>query len=162
MQRQRRCYNPLPAPAIWTQGVPGETRPLGRRRRTSVERISLPTSSLLTHLVENNYLPLSRLPPPTRRRTRITSKEVCGTKRADKDRVRAMNLLQRVSTSAPSRRSWKISPKSRATTVNGRDITPPSIPRDQKTSVGLGNLHANDWDQRGDGWHCRGYWICQS
>ena len=109
-----------------------------------MERISPPTPPLLTCLVENSLLPLSRLLPP--RRTRTTSKEVLGAERANKDRVVAMTLLQRVSTPPLSRRRRKISLKSSATTVTGRDIMPPSVPRRQKTSVGLGDLHAGDWD----------------
>ena len=31
-----------------------------------------------------------------------------------------------------------------ATTITKRDITPTSVPRSQKTSVGLGNLYAGD------------------
>ena len=36
--------------------------------------------------------------------------------------------------------------KSTATTVTKKDIMPQSVHRNQKTSVGLGNLHAGDWD----------------
>ena len=78
MQRQRRCYNPPPAPATWTQGVPGGTGPLGKRRRT--QRISPLTPLLLTHLVENSHFPLSRLPPPTQKRTTAKTLGVVGDK----------------------------------------------------------------------------------
>ena len=37
-----------------------------------------------------------------------------------------------------------MSPKLSATTVTRRNITASIIPEDQKTSVGLGNLHAGD------------------
>ena len=144
MHRQRRCCNLSPVFATWTHGVPEGIGLPGRRRRTPVERISPPTSPLLTRLVENSPLPLSRLHLP--KRTRTTSKEVLGTKGADEDRVMAMTLLQRVSTPTPSRKKRKISLKFGATTVTRRDITLSSISKSQKTSVGLGDLHVGDWD----------------
>ena len=107
-----------------------------------MEKISPPTPPLLTRLVENSLLSFSRLLPP--RRTRTTSKEVLGVERANKDKIVAMTLLQRVSPLPPSKRRRKISLKSSATTVIGRDITPLSVPRRQKTSVGLDNLYAGD------------------
>ena len=145
-RRQRRCSNPPPVPATQTRGVPEGTSPLRRRRKTPVERISPPTPFLLTHLVENSSLPLSRLPLPIRRRTKTTSKEVLGAEGADKDRAAAMTLLQRMLTLAPSREKWKMFSKSSTTTVTGRDITPPSVSRGQKTNVSFGNIHAGDWN----------------
>ena len=53
----------------WTQGIPKGIGPLQRRRRTPVKRISPPTPPLLIYLVGNRHLPLSRLHPPTQRRT---------------------------------------------------------------------------------------------
>ena len=141
MQRQRRCCSPPLVSAIWTRGIPEGTGPPGRTRKT--QRISPLTPLLLTRLVENSPLPLSRLLPP--RRTRTTNKEVLSAEGADKARVMAMTLLQRVSTPPPSRRRRKISLKSSATTVTRRDIMRPSVPRSQKTSVGPGDLYADDW-----------------
>ena len=75
-----------------------------------------------------------------------TSKEILGAEGANEDKIVAMTLLQRVLTSTPSRKKRKISPKSNATIVTEKDITPPNISRSQKTIVGLGDLHAGDWD----------------
>ena len=146
MQRQRRYSNHLPTPAIWTQDVSKRTSLPKKRRKTSVERIYPSTPPLLTRLVGNNSLPFNRLFSPTRRRTRTTSKEVFGVEGADKDRVVAMTLLQWVSTPPLLRKKKKMSPKLSATTVTGRDITSSSVPRNQKTSISLGDLHADDWD----------------
>ena len=146
MQRQRQCSNHLLAPVIWTQDVPKGTGPPRRRRKTPVERISPPTPPLLIRLMGNSLLLLSKLPPPTQKRTRITSKEVFSAEKADKDRVVAMTLLYWLSTPQLSRRRKKMSPKSSATTVTRRDIMLPSVPKDQKTCVSLNDLHAGNWD----------------
>ena len=118
---------------------------LRKRRKTSVERISPPTPPLLTHLVGNNHLPLSRLPLPTRRRTR-TTKEVLGTV-VDGDGDEAKTPLRQVSTLLP-RRKKKISPMSNASTAEGRAILPTSVlrkgTRSQKTSGSLGNLYVDE------------------
>ena len=45
----------------------------------------------------------------------------------------------------PSREKWKMSFKSSATIITGKNIMLLSIPKKmQKTSVGFGNLHIND------------------
>ena len=147
MQKQSRCYNPPPAPATWTQGILGEAGPLRERRGIPVERISPPTPPLLTYLVGNSHLPLGRLPPPTRGRTRTTN-EVPGTAE-DGDMLVMATPLPWVSISFPQKKGGTC-PKSGAITAIRKNITPTSIlgtqRSSQKTSVGLGNLHAGDWD----------------
>ena len=139
MRRQRRCFNPSPLPATWTQSVLKGTDPLGRRRRTPVERISPPTPPLLTHLVGNRHLPLSRPSPPTRKRTTAEALGVEGDE--------AKTHLRRAS--MPSQRRRKTSPKLSASTAGRRAILPTGAlkrrNRSQKTSIGLGDLHVDDW-----------------
>ena len=117
-----------------------------KKKKTPVERISLPPLPLLARLVENSPFPLSKLLPPTQRRTRTISKEVLGAEEADKDRAAATTPLQWVLTPTPSRRKWKMFPKLSATTVIGRDITPPCVPKGQKNSIGLSGFYAGDWN----------------
>ena len=147
MRRQKRCSNPPPVPATWTRGVLEGTGPLRRRRRTSVERISPPTPLLLTRLVKNSLLLLSKL-PPTQRRTKTTN-EVPGTTENERDKVVIPTPLPRVLISFPRRmEKTGICPRLNALTIIGKDITPRSIirirKRGQKTRDGLGNLHAGD------------------
>ena len=73
MQRQRRCSNHCLIYVTETHSVLKGTGLLKRRRKTQVERISLPTPPLLTHLVGNSYYSLSRLSPSTQRRTKTTA-----------------------------------------------------------------------------------------
>ena len=143
MQWQKQFSNHLLAPTIWTQSILERTSPRRRRRGTS-ERISPPTPPLLTHLVKNSHLLLSRLSPPTPRRNRTTNK-VPGAAE-DKDRVVTPTLLSQVSISFPRRRGT--SPKSSAITAIGKDITLTSIhgirKRSPKTSDNFDNLYARD------------------
>ena len=109
-----------------------------------MEKISPPTPPLLIHLVGNS-LPLGRLPPPTRKRTRTTN-EVPGTAE-DGDRVATPTPLPRVSISFAQRKGGTC-PKLNAIIAIGKDITLTSIlgirKSSQKTSDSLGNLHAGD------------------
>ena len=120
MQRQRRCSNLLLAPTRWTQVASKNTDPRRRKRRTP-EKISPPTPFLLTHLVRNSHLLLSRLPPLTRRRTKTTNEVPAAIK--DRDKVVAATSLQQVLTPTPSKERRKTSPKSSASPIIGRDIT---------------------------------------
>ena len=146
MQKQKHCYSPLPVFVTWTQGILKGTSPPERKKKTPVERISLPTPPLLTRLIKNSSFPLSRLPPPTQRRTKTTSTEVLNAEEAVEDRIMAMIFLQWMSMPLSSRRRRETSPKSSATTVTKRNIRLPSVPKSQKTSVSLGDLHAGDLD----------------
>ena len=146
MRKQRRCSNYPPLPAIWTHSAIEEVgRQRRRRKRRTPEKISTPTPPLLTYLVGNSHLPLGRLPPPTRRRTKTTN-EVPGAAE-DGDRVATPTPLPRVSISFP-RRKGRTCLKLSAITAIGKDITPTSILEirrsSQKTSVGLGGLYAGD------------------
>ena len=147
MRRQKRCFNLPPVPATWTRGVPKGTGPLKRRRRTPVERISPLTPLLLTRLVENSPLPLSKL-LLTRRKIRTTN-EVLGVAEDKGNKVVTPTPLPRMSISF-SRRKKKTEtyPKSNALTAIGKHITPTSVlrirRRSQETSDGPGDLHAND------------------
>ena len=138
MRRQRQCSNPPPVSATWTYGIPKGTSPLRRRRKTPIKRISLPTPPLLTHLVENTHLPLSKLPPPTQRRT---SAEALGIERDE-----AKTHLQRAS--MPPQRRKKTSSKLTTSTTGRKAIMPTGVlkkrNKSQKTSIHLGNLHIND------------------
>ena len=73
---------------------------------------------------------------------KTTTKKVFGTKMA-KEFV-AMTPLQRVLIPMTSKKKGKKSPKSNTSTVIRRDTTPPSVPRKQKSSIGLGDFHTND------------------
>ena len=143
MQRQKRCCNLPPVPATWTQSVLERTKK--RMRKTLIERISPSSPPLLTHLVRNSHLPLSKLSLPIRRKTKINNK-VSG---AVEDEDRVAIPLPRVSMPASSKGKWKISPKLSVTTVIERGIIPTSAfgtqKRSQKTIISLGKLHASDW-----------------
>ena len=61
--------------------------------------------------------------------------------------VVAIAPLQWVLTPMPSRKKWKMSLKSSVITVIRRDIMLPAIfKKMQKTSIGLNDLHADDWN----------------
>ena len=112
-----------------------------------MERISPPTPPLLTRLVENSPLPLSKL-PPTQRETKTTNK-VPGAAENEKDKVVTPTPLPRVSISFPKKKHrTEIYPKLNALTAIGKDITLRSVfriqRRSQKTSDGLGKLYAGD------------------
>ena len=124
MPKQRRRCNLPPAPATWTQDVLKGTGLLKERIRIPVERISLPTPLLLTHLVGNNHFPLGRLPPPTQRRTKTTN-EVPGAAE-DRDKVVTPTTPPRVSISFPQRKKGTC-PKLSAIIAIGKNITPTSV-----------------------------------
>ena len=112
-----------------------------------MERISPPTPPLLTRLVENSPLLLSKL-PPTRRKTRTTNK-VPSAAEDEGNKIVILTPLPRVSILFPRRQEKTgICPKSNAFTAIGKDITPTSIlgirRKSQKTSDSLGNLYAGD------------------
>ena len=116
-----------------------------KKRRLTLKWLSPLMLLPLTHLVAStNNL------PPTRakllRRTRITSKEVFGTMAAKKVIV-ATTSLQWMLMPTPSRKKWKMSPKSIVITVTDRDIMTPDVSKMiQTTSVNYGNLYASDWN----------------
>ena len=140
MQRQKQCFNHLLAPATWTQSVPGRTDPQKRKRRTS-ERISPPTPPLLIYLVENSHFLLSRLSPPTLRKTVPGVAE-------NNNRVVTSTFLPQKLILFPKKKGGTC-PKSSAITVIEKDITLTSVfeirKRSQKTSDSLSNLHAGDY-----------------
>ena len=147
MLKQRRCSNPPPVPATWTQGILERTSPRKRRRRTPVERISPLTPLLLTRLVENSLFPFSKL-PPIRKRIRTTN-EVTGATEDKGDKVVTPTPLPRVSILFPRKKEKTgTCPKANALTAIGKDITPTSLlgirGKSQKTSDNLGNLHTGD------------------
>ena len=134
MRRQRQCFNHLSIPATWIQEVIEGKHPLKRRRRTPVERISLPTPLLLIHLVGNSHLLLSKLPPPTQKSTIAEPLGVEG----DKAKIH----LRWASTS-PQRKKRKTSPKLIVSTMPTNVFTKGN--RSQKTSISLGDLYVNNW-----------------
>ena len=147
MRRQRRCSNPPPVPATWTRDSLEGTGPLRRRRKTPVERISLPTPFLLIRLVKNSPFLFNKL-LPTWRRTRTTN-EVPGAAEDKEDQVITPTPLPRVSILFPRRKErTETCPKLNALTAIGKDITPRSVfrirKRGQKTGIGLDDLHVDD------------------
>ena len=110
-----------------------------------MEKISLLTPPLLKYLVGNSHFLLSKFPPPTPKKIKITA-EALGM-----EDIEAKTHLQRVSTLL-QRRKKEISPQSIASTIEKRAIMPIGILRrrknSKKTSIGLGNLHVNDWCQK--------------
>ena len=112
---------------------------LGRRRRTLVERISLPTPPLLTHLVRNKHLPHSRPPSPTQRKT---TAEALGVKGDE-----AKTHLQRTST--PPQRKEKISPNLSAFTAERRAILPTCALKRRNRSQKLVSVSATSTSMTG-------------
>lgn len=108
-----------------------------------MEKISLPTPPLLTHLVRNSHLLLNKLFPPIQKRIKTTIKALD----VDEDGDKVKNHLQRVSMSL-QRRKKETFPKSIAFTMGKRAIMRIGVlkkeNKSQKTSDGLGDLHAGD------------------
>ena len=121
MRRQKRCYNDLPTPARWIQGVSEGTGPLRRRRKT-LKGLSLLIFLLLMHLVGS---PPIRAKPT--RRTKITNKVPSAAQNKDENRILVTTHLQRVST--PSKETKKIFPKLSTSSTIRRDITQTSVPK---------------------------------
>ena len=76
MWRQKHCYNHLLGPGRLISDIPKRTSPQKRKKKTP-ERQSLLTLLLLTSI---NDLPSTRAQPA--RRTKTTSKNIFGAKRA--------------------------------------------------------------------------------
>lgn len=110
-------------------------------RKKTPKGLNLLTHLLLTYLMAiTNFLPTkARLAKKTR-----TTQAVLGNKKAKK--VVTIAPLQQMLMPRSSKRNEKMSSKLSASTVTGKGITPPSVPRKntKKTSVGLGNFHASD------------------
>ena len=122
---------------------PWGNRPTKKEEKDSGKNKST-NFALLTHLVGNNYLLLSRLPPPIPRRTRITN-EIPGIAQ-DRNRVVTPTPLSQMSIFFRRKRGTFL--QSSAITAIGKNITTTSVfgiqKRGQKTSDGLGKLHAGD------------------
>lgn len=138
IQRQKHCYSHLQVSVKLTSSVFKDTG-LQKKRRRIAKKISLPTPPLLTYLVGNSYLPFTKPPPPTQRRTKIKVFNV------DNNKNRAATLLPRVLMPVPLKKKWKISPKSSATIVTKKGSTLISV-LNQKTSVNFSNFYTGDWD----------------
>ena len=114
-----------------------------KRRIRSPRRINAPTLPLLTYLVENSHVFSTRFSPPTHKKTKTTKKVFSIDKCRDETKI----FKQQISTSL-SRKKKKILLKSNTSTTGGMVIMPTNVfrkkNRSQKTSVSLGNLHAND------------------
>ena len=123
---------------------PQENKPIKKEEKDSGKN-KYTNSALLTHLVENSHLLLSKLPLPTQRKIK-TNNEIPGVVE-NRDKV-ATPILQ-VSILF-LRGKKRILPKSNAIPAIRKGIMPTYIfkirKRSQKTSVSLGNLHADYWD----------------
>ena len=139
MRKSRHCYSHPQTSGRLTPSL-FKYKNWQRRRRTP-EKISPLTSSLLTRLVGHSHLLLSRLPPPTQKRTKTTAETLS----MDRDEVKT--YLQWVSTSL-QRKKKETFPKSIASIIEKRAIMPISVlkrgNKSQKTSNNLGDLYAND------------------
>ena len=126
MWRLRRCSNQPQVSARWIPGISKGTSPSERRRRT-LKALSLLTLLPLIHLIGNSHLLLTRLPPPSQRKTKTKVFDV------DKDGNKAKVYLQRVLMSLP-RRKKESSPKSIAPTTERRVIMPTIVRRRRNRS----------------------------
>ena len=102
------------------------------------------TLPLLTHLVGNSQLPLSKLPPPTQKRTQNTT-DVLG---VGENISEAKTHMQQVPTSF-LRRKKETSSKSSVSTITKKASMPTGVfkrGKSQKTTISFDNLHISDWD----------------
>ena len=114
---------------------PRGNKPAKKKKKT-LDRISPPTSPLLTHLIRSSHLSLSKLLPLTRKKTLNTTKILGIGKHVSEAKI----YLHRVPTSLP-RKKKKTFPKLCASTIRRKIIMLTSFLRrgkSQITSVSLG------------------------